>query len=78
MFEIELNELYEDNFHFRAIERAKLEAKERYDFNKQYNKKGKLLKKSRSVSPSPFKDSFVSQTQRPAMTRNLDSIQGGL
>ena len=35
MFEIELNENYEDNFHFRNIERAEKEAKERETFRKQ-------------------------------------------
>ena len=34
MFEIELNENYEDNFHFRNIERAEKEARERETFRK--------------------------------------------
>lgn len=34
MFEVELNELYEDNFQFRNLERARIEAKEKDEFRR--------------------------------------------
>ena len=48
MFEIKLNENYEDNFHYRDVERANKDAQDRADFRKQLRQ----LQKSRSVSTS--------------------------
>lgn len=51
MFEIELNENYEDNYEFRNQERAERDAKDRENFRKNLS----AANKSRSMSNSIHK-----------------------
>ena len=76
MFEIKLNENYEDNFHYRDLERANKDAQERADFRKQLRK----LQKSRSVSNSLVqKDRNISRNEVKSalgtkpLTRNMSN-----
>ena len=60
MFEIKLNENYEDNFHYRDVEWANKDAQDRADFRKQLRQ----LQKSRSVSTSLVqKDKSMSRNE---------------
>lgn len=65
MFEIKLNEHYEDNFHYRDIERAEKEAREREAFRLQ-------LRPSKSSSFTGKRNTKQLQTKSP--TRNKSGI----
>ena len=69
MFEIELNEHYEDNFRFRDIERARKELQEREKFNKQMKLK-KLKRSAAQLDGRVKKDTLLSLPDGMPSRRN--------